>query len=470
MVAFNLDSSLTLYLEFEGWLSESMLNLIAQEIDEYEAVLGTKVKVGEAPQGAPKWRIEEVPQKEFPSLTWDDKNLILTSHVSDENQFLASLSLLQSLANSADGRVHGKQPETVEDAIELLIQQCKNTYPYFELRELDWDSVLAKALLNLPLNWDEFCVWAQELVAQLGDAHTAVIDSRLRGYNPPYTGELKDGRIVLTEVPPHSAAVLAGVQQGWAIEVENAEFWERITGASPQQYRFIAARNAMAIPQSSRVFHAVSSDSTQQASWLEEAPLPSLPEVFQLRTLDEHTVYLKLTSFLSGTGIPEEMEKLCREYSGDSTLILDLRNNTGGNIQLANTMRSYFLREKILLGYSSFTTGTGKLSKKRERWAEPHPSSRWKGKLIVLVNAMTYSASEDFLWGLQWLDHVQILGTTTGGGSGRPRELPLGSHLDLRLSTCITYDRHKRPIEFFGIEPDGGIPDHLEQKLSQMHR
>lgn len=210
MVAFNLVSSLTLYLEFEGWLSESMLNLIAQEIDEYEAVLGIKVRVGEAPQGAPKWRIEEVPQKEFPSLTWDDKNRILTSHVSDENQFLASLSLLQSLANSADGVVHGKQPETVQDAIELLIQQCKNTYPYFELRGLDWDSILAKALSNLPLTWDEFGVWSQELVAQLGDAHTAVIDSRLRGYNPPYTGELRDGIIVLTEVPPHSAAVLAG--------------------------------------------------------------------------------------------------------------------------------------------------------------------------------------------------------------------------------------------------------------------
>ncbi len=79
---------------------------------------------------------------------------------------------------------------------------------------------------------------------------------------------------------------------------------------------------------------------------------------------------------------------------------------------------------------------------------------------------MTYSASEDFLWGLQWLDRVQILGTTAGGGSGRPRELPLGPHLDLRLSTCITYDRHKRPIEFFGIEPDGDIPDSLEKSIA----
>lgn len=94
----------------------------------------------------------------------------------------------------------------------------------------------------------------------------------------------------------------------------------------------------------------------------------------------------------------------------------------------------------------------------------PSDRPRWAGRLTVLTDPSTYSAAEDFLVGLQGLDHVTVLGERTGGGSGRPRIPPLGPDLSLRISTAITYDRSGNPVERRGIVPDGPLtsaPDNL---------
>ncbi len=68
---------------------------------------------------------------------------------------------------------------------------------------------------------------------------------------------------------------------------------------------------------------------------------------------------------------------------------------------------------------------------------------------------MTYSAAEDFLLGLQGLEHVIVLGEPTGGGSGRPRTITITSELTLSISTVLTYDRNHRCIELNGLPVDG---------------
>lgn len=49
-----------------------------------------------------------------------------------------------------------------------------------------------------------------------------------------------------------------------------------------------------------------------------------------------------------------------------------------------------------------------------ECWSSPSEHGRWAGRLTVLTEASTYGASEDFLLGLQGLEHVTVLGEVTG--------------------------------------------------------
>ena len=121
---------------------------------------------------------------------------------------------------------------------------------------------------------------------------------------------------------------------------------------------------------------------------------------------------------------------------------------------LAGRLRDRFLRTRTCLGAVAFTDGRGGLSLPSPRMGEPPDGRSWPGTVVIAVDAMTYSASEDFLLGLQGLGHVTVVGERTGGGSGRPRSIPLGPGHRLRISTAITYDRRGVPVEFHGIRPD----------------
>ena len=133
---------------------------------------------------------------------------------------------------------------------------------------------------------------------------------------------------------------------------------------------------------------------------------------------------------------------------------MDLRGNTGGSILQATDLRDRFLRARTQIGSVAFSDGCGALGAPRERWAEPADSPRWNGTLDILIDEMTYSASEDFVLGLQGLEHVRVLGRPSGGGSGRARTIPILPGIDLSISTALTYDREMNPVEFYGIQPD----------------
>lgn len=122
-------------------------------------------------------------------------------------------------------------------------------------------------------------------------------------------------------------------------------------------------------------------------------------------------------------------------------------------------LRDRFLRTHTRLGSIAFSTGTGQLADPVSLTGDPSPAMRWPGPFTVIVDAMTYSAAEDFLLGLQGLEHVTVLGKPTGGGSGRPRSITITPDLTLTISTALTYDRHHRCVELHGLPVDGPHPD-----------
>jgi carboxyl-terminal processing protease len=77
---------------------------------------------------------------------------------------------------------------------------------------------------------------------------------------------------------------------------------------------------------------------------------------------------------------------------------------------------------------------------------------------VVLTDPMTYSASEDFLLGLQGLPHVTVVGQRSGGGSGRPRTIRILPDMTITISTALTFDREGVCVENHGIPVDLEMP------------
>lgn len=453
-----LRSSLPMHVDFSAvGLDAETQALLRQERHEFEAVLGTAVEFGAGPAGGPRWVIDPLDEGAAPALAWDACTQTLASRANTASHLMDTLQLLHTLAHSPASSVRAVPATSVEAAVAVLDAECRNTYPSFALRGLAWDRLSEQAARERPTTWEGFRDWATHWVARLGDAHTAVIDHSRPAFNPPYTAELIGGRARLLIVPETSAAHTAGVRAGWEIPVDVAGHWLSTTGASPQQHARMAARRFLAVVGETREFAAVDPATGRAATWEETRRPPRLEDVVTVARNASGTVVVTLREFRAGMGVESVFDELVAGSTAGGHLILDLRGNTGGDILLAGRLRDRFLREETTLGSIAFTDGRGGLGPRRLREAAPSEEPRWAGRLTVLTDASTYSASEDFLLGLQGLEHVTVLGARTGGGSGRPRTLPLSPTTSLRISTAITYDRAGRPVEFRGIVPDRAL-------------
>lgn len=170
--------------------------------------------------------------------------------------------------------------------------------------------------------------------------------------------------------------------------------------------------------------------------------------------LDDNIGYIYYGSFSSGVG-EGNLDEMLSYLSICNGLIIDVRNNGGGNLTYAERIASRFTNEKVLTGYIQHKTGKGHsdFSDPSPIYLEPSNSIRWQKKAIVLVNRHAYSATNDFINSMRYLPNVTILGDKSGGGSGLPFSSELPNGWGVRFSASPHLDADKQHIEF-GIDPD----------------
>ena len=135
-------------------------------------------------------------------------------------------------------------------------------------------------------------------------------------------------------------------------------------------------------------------------------------------------------------------------------LIIDVRNNVGGNIELAELLASAFCIEKTTFGYLRYKEGKGdNYSEYFAQYLVPQSKNVYDGNIVVLTNRMCYSATNDFVCAARSLDNVTIIGDKTGGGGGMPFSSELYNGWRFFYSKNPIFDNEKNHIEN-GIEPD----------------
>ena len=170
--------------------------------------------------------------------------------------------------------------------------------------------------------------------------------------------------------------------------------------------------------------------------------------------LPDNIGYIYIPSFSNGIGEGNLDEclyalALCRG------LIIDVRNNGGGNLSYAETLAARFTNERVLTGYISHKTGSGRsdFSSPQPVYLESSNGIRWQKPVCVLTNRSSYSATNDFVKIMRILPLVTIVGDRTGGGSGLPFSSELPNGWSIRFSACPSFDVEMQHTEF-GIDPD----------------
>lgn len=165
------------------------------------------------------------------------------------------------------------------------------------------------------------------------------------------------------------------------------------------------------------------------------------PTLIASYMMDATTGFIKLDQFGSTTyrEFMEAMDSLKKQ--GMAELIFDLRGNSGGYMDAAINIADEFLDSDKLIVY---TQGTN--SPKKEYRCK-RPGIFEQGKLTVLVDELTASASEILAGAVQDWDRATIIGRRTFG-KGLVQELfPLSDGAALKLTVARYYTPLGRSIQ-----------------------
>ena len=160
---------------------------------------------------------------------------------------------------------------------------------------------------------------------------------------------------------------------------------------------------------------------------------------------EDNIGYLELSAFdtVSSDQFKTHLDELLE--GGAEGIILDLRNNLGGNVSTVNEIAELLL-PKGLVFYVELQDGS--------RTEYTCRGSDFNLPLVVLVNEYSASASEILSGAVQDAEIGTIVGTQTYGKGVMQTIFPFGDGTAVKLTVANYFTRGGRNIDKVGITPD----------------
>ena len=176
-----------------------------------------------------------------------------------------------------------------------------------------------------------------------------------------------------------------------------------------------------------------------------------------INTVFDSVGYIRYASF-SDAIYNNQIDALLKAFSNYKGLVIDVRDNGGGYVSNAELLASKFIDEEQVVGYTSTKNGTEHDDFTIDKPIILEPSMdddmySFNKPVVILTNRSCYSSTTMFATYMSGLDHVTIVGDTTGGGGGLPITYQLPNGWRVRYSSTITMDKYKFNVEH-GVPAD----------------
>ena len=170
--------------------------------------------------------------------------------------------------------------------------------------------------------------------------------------------------------------------------------------------------------------------------------------VIRLEILDDNIAYIKIYQFTSN--LPSKFEDIVSEVlkSNAKKIIIDLRNNPGGYLEVANEVASWFLPKGEVVVREEFRDGKSNEYKSRGYQHLQNFS------VVIIVNGGSASASEILAGALRDQKGVKLIGEKTfGKGSVQTLET-FRDDSSLKVTVAKWFTPNGTSIADEGLKPD----------------
>lgn len=285
---------------------------------------------------------------------------------------------------------------------------------------------------------------------RLGDPHTRFMDPDLfKEMKVETEGSfgglgivitIRDERLLVISPIEGTPAYKAGIKAGdWITEIE---------GESTKKITLFEAVHKLRGKPGTKVMITIERKGADAPLKFEIARDIIEIETVKHGIIGEGIGYLRLTTFNQNT--VNELKKALADLEGKEIkgLIIDLRNDPGGLLDVAIPVADCFISEGVIVSI-----------KGRDRRGQTFEAKEEGGvferlPLVVLINEGSASASEIVAGAIQDLKRGVILGTKSFGKGSVQTVLPLEDGSGMAVTTAKYYTPSGRCIHDVGIKPD----------------
>lgn len=327
----------------------------------------------------------------------------------------------------------------------------------------------------------------EELIGSLEQSHFGIIPSRSyeaiaksekRG-GPGYSGltvRWIDDSFVITVVDPGSPADAAGIKCGWSLlkvqrgegkTISSKELQEEVQEATEKSV--LRTQTALGLAGTSVASANIGDELTftfgtpkgeeEKKVTLVKGPgspatlgnLPTTYVRFEYKSLGNEIGYIKFNAYLDPIRIITEYEKALKAPESAAGMVIDLRGNMGGMVALTMGMAGWMVEDKVALGTMQMRGTPLKLAINPRK-------PRYGGKVAVLIDECTISASEIMSGGFKDLGIARVFGSKSAGLVLPSTVVKLPSGDGFQYAMAGYESASGRELEINGVVPDVEVP------------